>query len=158
MDDDLLNGGVAAQMLSELLAEKTPVQWALWLQNNRNQLRNVSFRVPFIKMAGGVFYRRDDIAKFAELEKSRQLGTIRLTGRAKEALAAFGIGTASGSTTGQKLTVTGISPQVDQASGKSFVQLVVNDPLKVYRLELDQAEGILKELNEAIQFIKRNQT
>lgn len=157
MDDDLLNGSVAAQMLSELLMEKNPTQWALWLQNNRNQLRNVSFRVPYVKMAGGVFYRRDDIAKFAELEKSRQLGTIKLTGRAKEALAAFGVGTANGSTTGQKLTVTGINPQVDQTNGKTFIQLVVSEPLKVYRLELDQAEAILKELSEAVQCIKRNQ-
>lgn len=155
MDDDLLSGGVAAQTLSELLTEKTPAQWALWLQNNRNQLRQVSFRIPFVKMAGGVFYRREDIARFAELEKSRQLGTIKLTGRAKEALDAFGIGTASGSTTGQKLTVTGINPQVDQATGKTFVQLIASNPLKVYRLELDEAEAISKELNEAIQFCKR---
>lgn len=155
MDDDLLSHSVAAQMLSERLTEKNPEQWALWLQNNRNQLRKVSFRIPFVKMAGGVFYRRDDIAKFAELEKSRQLGTIKLTGRAKEALEAFGVGTATGSSTGRKLIVTGINPQVDEATGKTFIQMIFSDPLRVYRLELDQAEAVAKELNEAIQFCKR---
>lgn len=157
MDDDLLSHGVAAQMLSEQLTEKNPEQWALWLQNNRNQLRKVSFRIPFVKMAGGVFYRREDIANFVELEKSRQLGTIKLTGRAKEALNAFGIGTAGGSTTGQKLTVSGINPVVDQATGKIFIQVIFSDPLRVYRVELDQAEAVANQLEEAIQFCKRRE-
>lgn len=155
MTEELLSNAVAAQVLSELMPEKTPDQWALWLQNNRNQARRVSYRIPFEKMAGGVFYRRDELAKFAEWEKARQLGTIKLTGRAAEVLQAFGIGSATGSTTGRKLKVTGINPQVDQATGKPFIQCITDDPLMVYRLELDEAKAILKELGEAVGWCER---
>lgn len=157
MTEELLSNSFAAQTLSQELPDKTAEQWLAWLQNNRTPSRPVTYRVPFVKMMGGVFYRSDDIAKFIELEKSRQLGTIKLSGRAKEALDAFGIGTATGSTTGQRLNVTGINPQIDQATGKGFVQMIVTDPLRVYRLELDQAKTMAAELNEATQYLQRLQ-
>lgn len=150
MTDELLSNSFAAQVLCELLPEKNAEQWALWLQNNRNQSRRVSYRIPFERMAGGVFYHREELAKFAEWEKSRQLGSIKLTGRAAEVVRAFGIGTASGSTTGRKLSVTGINQQTDVATGKHFIQLVTDDPLMVYRLEVDQAKQIGLELLEVV--------
>lgn len=149
MTDELLSNNVAAQVLCELLPDKTSEQWLLWLQNNRNQSRRVSFRIPFERMAGGVFYRREELAKFAEWDKSRQLGTIKLTGRAAEVMRAFGIGS-GGSTTGRKLKVTGINPQIDEATGKPFIQLITDDPMMVYRLELFEAKSIASELNEAV--------
>lgn len=145
--DELLNNGVSADVLTELLPDRTSTQWGLWLQNNRNQSRRVPYRIPFEKMAGGVFYRREELAKFAEWEKSRQLGSIKLTGRAAEVVRAFGIGTASGSSTGRQLKVTGVALQVDQATKQPYVQLITNDPLMVYRLELDTAKALGSDLS-----------
>ncbi len=155
MTDELLGNSAAAQFLHEQIADRTPEQWALWLQNNRNQARRVSYRIPFERMAGGVFYLREELANFVEWEKSRQLGTIKLTGRAAEVIRAFGIGTTGGSTTGRKLNVTGITPQINEATGNPFVQVVTDDPLMVYRLELDEARQITADLLEAIAVCER---
>lgn len=158
---EFLSNTVAAQALGELLPTegKTHEQWLLWLQNNRNQARRVAYRIPHERgiegIGGGIFYRREELAKYADWEKSRQLGTLKLTGQAAEAMRAFGIGTASGSTTGRKLKVSGIKPQIDEATGTAFVQLITDDPLMVYRLELEQAEAILHGLGEAIGACRR---
>ena len=53
---ELLSNSVSAALLSELLTGKTEEQWMLWLNNNRNQSRRVPYRLPFERMAGGVFY------------------------------------------------------------------------------------------------------
>lgn len=155
MTEELLSNSFAAQVLNELLPGKTVQQWELWLQNNRNQSRRVSYRIPFVRMAGGVFYLREELAKFVEWEQSRQLGSIKLTGRAAEVVRAFGIGSASGSTTGRKLKVTDINPQIDDSTGKPFIRLVFDDPLMVYRIEVDAAQLIAQELIEAINVCER---
>ena len=150
MVEELLGNSVAAQLLNELMPDKSIEQWSLWLQNNRNQSRRASYRIPFEKMGGGVFYLREEIAKFAELEKSRKLGSIKLTGRAAEALQAYGIGTEGGSTTGRRFDVSDVMPQVDQATGKPYIQIITSNPLMVYRLELEEAKAFSKELEDAI--------
>ena len=155
MVEELLNNNVAATVLSELLNDKTPEQWAVWLQNNRNQSRRVPYRIPFERMAGGIFYHREELAKFAEWEKSRQLGTIKLTGRAAEVVRAFGIGKSGGSTTGRKLNITGINPQIDDVTGKPYVQLITDDPLMVYRLEVSEARSLANELGEVVEVCER---
>ena len=156
MADELLSNQVTAGLLAELLTDKTPEQWSLWLQNNRNQSRQVPYRIPFVKMAGGVFYRREELGKYAEWEKMRQIGTIKLTGRAAEALQAVGYGTPYGSTTGRKLKVSAIAPQVDQATAKHFVQIVTTEPLMVWRLEPDEARALSTELIDVVKFLDRN--
>jgi hypothetical protein len=44
-EDELLSNSVAAQVLNELLPEKTIEQQMQWLQNNRNQSRQVPYRI-----------------------------------------------------------------------------------------------------------------
>ncbi|MFJ4395883.1 hypothetical protein [Pseudomonas sp. NPDC089396] len=153
MSEELVSNTVAAQTLHELEPSKTIEQWANWLQNNRNQSRTVSYRIPFERLAGGVFYRHDDLTAFIEWEKSRQLGTLKLTGRAAEAMRAFGIGEKGGSTTGRKLKIDGINLQVQD--GVPYIQLVMTDPLMVYRLEVDEAEAIIQEMAEVVSACKR---
>jgi hypothetical protein len=68
---------------------------------------------------------------------------------------AYGIGEKSGSATGRRLKVSGINPQVDEATGTPFVQLITSDPLMVYRLELDEAEAIIREMAEVVGACKR---
>ncbi|WP_305074378.1 hypothetical protein [Propionivibrio sp.] len=154
MVEELLNNSMAAQTLSELLKDKTPEKWAVWLQNNRNQSRRVSYRIPFQRISGGIFYSRDELEKFVEFEKSLQLGALKLTGRVAEVVRAFGIGQ-GGSNTGRKLNVTGINPQVDEATGQCFVQVVIGDPLLVFRLEVGEAKSLCRELTEAIGVCER---
>lgn len=155
MTDELLSNSVAAQALCDLLPDKTFEQWMLWLQNNRNKARQVPYRVPFVKMAGGVFYRREELEKYAEAEKARQLGTIKLTGRAAEALRAFGVREGGVPVTGRKLNVVGVSLQIDEPTGKTFVRFITGDPLSVYRLELDEAAALGTDLLENAKAGKR---
>ena len=146
--DELLNSAVSSELLSELLPEKDAGQWLYWLSNNRNPARPVSVRIPFEKFAGGVFYRREELVKFAEFERSRKLGTIKLTGRAAEVVQAFGIGTAHGSATGKRLDNPTVTLQIDQGTRKRYVQLITANPLSVYRIELDTALALGKDLVE----------
>lgn len=151
MNDELLGNSMTAQALSEQLQDKTPEQWAGWLQNNRNQSRRVPYRIPFQRINGGIFYARDELDKFVEFEKQRTIGTIKLTGRAAEVLRAYG-----GSATGRKLKITTINPQADEATGKLYIQVIADDPLMVYRLELDEAQAIAAKLTEAINYCERS--
>lgn len=156
MADELLNSGMAAKLLSELIPDRTSEQWTLWLQNNRNKSRRAAYRIPVEKLGGGVFYSREEIARFAEFEKSRKLGAITLTGRAAEVVRAFGIGTAGGSTTGRKMGKPNISLQIDEATRERFIQFAISNPLMVYRLELDEAKFIAQELTELLNYCVRS--
>lgn len=155
MTDELLSNSVTAQALCDLLPDKTFEQWTLWLQNNRNQSRQVPYRIPFVKMAGGVFYRREELEKYSDWEKARQLGTIKLTGRAAEVLRAFSVREGGVPATGRKLNVVGVSLQVDETTKKTFIRLIAGDPLTIYRLELDEAAALGTDLLENAQAGKR---
>ncbi|TDG24935.1 hypothetical protein EYW47_08925 [Paraburkholderia silviterrae] len=94
-------------------------------------------------------YSRDDLASLIEFEKTKRIGGVKLSGRAAEAMRAFGIGEKGGSTTGRKLNVSAVTLQADQATGARFVQLITSDPLMVYRLEISEAKALAKELADA---------
>lgn len=153
--DELIKNDLAAQVLYELLGDRTREQWVLWLQNNRNPRRRATYRIPFERIGGSVFYRRDELSKFSEFEKQRQLGTIKLTGRAAEVMRAFGIGEAGGGTTGRAMNVTAINLQTDPVTGKPYIALVLDEPLMVYRLDIDKARGIARELGELVSAAER---
>lgn len=146
---ELWGNSFTSQKLSEQLPEKTPEQWELWLRNNRNQSRQVPYRIPFQRISNGTFYSPDEIAKFLDYEKSRQLGVRKLTGRSAEVMRAYGIGTASGSATGRTLTIVGVFQQEDPITGRPYVQLITGDPLMVYRLEPEQAISFASDLVNA---------
>ena len=86
METELFSRSVAAEWLAQRLPEKTPEQWALWLRNNANTARRAVYRVPVETLGRGSFYLPEELKKFVEFEKSRQLGAIKLTGRAAEML------------------------------------------------------------------------
>jgi hypothetical protein len=155
---DLLSNSMTAQTLHERLPGKTVEHWMTWLQNNRNQSRRVAYRIPFERMAGGVFYLQEEVERFVEWERGRQLGTVKLTGRAAEAVRAFGIGEASGGATGRRLNISAVLPMIDDATGQPFVRVIANDPLLVYRLEPHEAARLAKELLEASQVCERRAT
>jgi hypothetical protein len=151
--DDLLTNGMAAKTLHALLPERSEEQWALWLQNNRNHARPVSYRVPFVRMGGGVLYEVAELNRFVEWERARKLGTVKLSSQAAAALDAFGIGTSEGSPYGRSL-----SCKVDVAQtqeGEPFVRLIVEKPLAVFRLSAAQASSIAHGLIESADLVAR---
>lgn len=153
MIEELLNNSMTAQVLSERLQDKTPEQWAGWLQNNRNQSRRVPYRIPFQRISGGIFYARDELDKFVEFEKQRQGGAIKLTGRAAEVLQAYGTGTSSGTAYGRRWK--GASASLGNGNDGVFVQAILNEPLLVFAMTPDQAIEFGTELAEAGKAAKR---
>ncbi len=147
---ELLSRQAAAEWLAQHLRDKNPEQWGLWLRNNANSARRATYRIPTEQIGRGTFYNLEELAKFVEFERGRQLGSIKLRGRAAEVARAFGLGSTRGSTTGRQLLVTAIDPQFDEVSGKTYVRLVTDGPLMVYRLEVAQARQIAMELLEAV--------
>ncbi len=147
MSEELLSNSMAAQALSEELHGRTAEEWAGWLQNNRNQSRRVPYRIPFQRISGGIFYARGELEKFIEFEKGRQLGSIKLTGRAAQVAQAFGIGTDGASTNGRKWK--GGSANLATSEGRVFVQVVINEPLMVFDVTPEQAIEHGREMMEA---------
>jgi hypothetical protein len=70
--------------------------------------------------------------------------------RSSELLRSFGIGEPGGGYTGRSLAITAITPQIDEEDGKPFVQVIMNNPLRVYRLEIKQASTMANDLIEAV--------
>ena len=149
-EEHLYGNSQAAQFLSRQLPDKTPDQWELWLRNNRNQARKAVYRIDAVHISNRSFYRQQELTKFVGWERSRRLGVMKLTGRAAEALRAYGVGTANGSTTGRKLEVLGIHEQVDPVTKERYVQLTIDNPLMVYRLDLEQAGVVARQLFQLV--------
>lgn len=84
------------------------------LTNARQVGRTQVFNLPFSKIGKVVFYEQADLVEFAEFEKTRRLGKMKLSGRAAEVMRAFGIGTSGGSSTGRKLIVTASGNRLDR--------------------------------------------
>ena len=57
--------------------------------------------------------------------------------------------------TGRNLDITDINPQIDEATGKPFIQVITGTPFAVYRLDLDRAEAIAREMLESIDVCRR---
>lgn len=135
----------APDLLASLYPEagKTPSQWATWLTNNRNQSRQVPYRIPYERLEGLVVYKIEELHKFIEWDKRRDLGTRTLSPRAAEALRAFG-GTEHG-----RPFKGGAAILATDATGVVFVQMAINEPLTVFAMTPDQAIAFGSELLEA---------
>lgn len=153
---DLLNTDAAGQWLSEALPEKTPKEWVGWLRNNRNQSRQAGYRISTQRFGRKAVYRHDDLSKFVEWEKSRQLGTIKLSGRAAEVMQAFGLGEAGGGNYGRKLACSVQLAFEEADASKQFVRLMIERPLSVFRLEVEEAEKLAKDLQGVAQEIRNH--
>lgn len=147
---DYLAKSLAASTIAEAFPEKTIEQWELWLQNNRNPSRKAAYRIPFERLGVMVIYKPEEIDKFIAWEKQRQLGSIKLSSRAMEVITAYGIGSAGGGSTGRKFSLGGVNLQYDEILKKPYISLILNDPLMVFRLELDEARALRGELTETI--------
>lgn len=152
--EELLSTQAASEYLSKRLPEKTMEQWSLWLHNNRNQTRRAIYRIKTERLGRMTVYTPEELAAFIEFEKSRSIGTIKLTGRAAEAMRAFGLGEAGGGTQGRRFKGGSASPQPASDSGETFVQAVINEPLMVFTMSPEEAISFGQELTEAGQVAK----
>lgn len=154
MSEEVYTSNKVASILHQQFPDKSEVQWETWLRNNRNGKRNAIRIVPFERVGKAAMYRPAAVADFIEFEKSRRVGSVRLSGRAVEALRAFGVGEAGGSATGRKLSYT-LTAQVDPATGRHYAQFITRDPLMVFRLEQDQVCALAAEFSELAANFKR---
>lgn len=157
MEEDLMITPLAAEVLAKELGGRTVEGWSLWLRNNRNQSRDTPYRVSFQKISNGAFYARADLDEYIKWEKARQLGSVRVSARAMQALDAYGVGHPDGSATGRKLKVVGMTAQVDEATKLPFVQVILENPLRVYRIPVEQAAALAAEFNALVEVCRRGQ-
>ena len=155
-EETLFTTQAACEWLDQAIPGESQKYWRNALINNRRQERNPPHRIPFSTMGKTALYTLEALHDFAGFEKSRRLGQMKLTGRAAEVVRAFGIGQ-GGTSTGRILNISSIIPQVDETTGRFFVQVVISDPLLVFRLDADEAKSIGHELIEAGDVCERTQ-
>lgn len=153
MHDELLSTQAAAEYLAKELPTKTEDRWALWLRNNRNQSRSAIYRIPVIHVGRPAFYNPQDLDAFIEFERRMQAGALPLSGRAKQALQAFGLGEPGSTGLGRQWK--GGSANLAASENDALVQLVITEPLMVFALSPEQAQAIGRELLEAGQAAQR---
>lgn len=151
---ELLSRQAAAEWLAQQLQDKNAEQWALFLRNNANNARRAIYRLPVEQIGRNSFYQPDELAKFVQFEQGRQLGTLKLSGRAAEVLQAFGTGTSGATANGRKWK--GGSANIGLTNGgERFIQTMINEPLTVFAMTPAQAIEFGKELIEAGQAAQR---
>lgn len=143
----------ASEWLDEAIPGHTPKYWQGVLLNNRRENRRNVHEVPYTLVGKCAFYREEDLRSFAEFEKQKRIGNKKLTGRATEVIRAFGIGQTGGTSQGWKWDGASATPQ--HVAGEIFVQVVVNNPLTVFKLSPAEAISFGKELLEAGEFSER---
>lgn len=153
MNETLLTTNAAGEWLHEAVPGESPAYWRQALINNRRPDRSPPHRVPFNTLGRAAVYTPEALQAFADFEKSRRLGQIKLTGRAAEVVRAFGIGEASGTTQGRAFK--GASANLASGPSGAFVQTIINEPLLVFMLTADQAVALGKELLDAGQAAMR---
>jgi hypothetical protein len=147
--DTLLSTQAAGDWLHAAMPDESPAYWRQALINNRRTDRTPPHRVPFTMIGRGAFYTEANLQAFCEFEKSRRVGTIKLTGRAAEALRAYG-GTPYGHPFkggSAILTITN--------DGERFIRIAIVEPFMVIAATPEQAIKFGTELVEVGQAAQR---
>lgn len=143
--DPPLSTTEAAAWLEERLPEGEDY-WRVMLVNNRRENRNPPFRIATCRVRGQVFYEKAALEAFLEFERRRRPGGRALTGQAARVLMAYGLETPAGGAFGQKFPHYTVR-RLDDPS--ALVQLVLEEPLQVFRLTPAEARALGKKLTEA---------
>lgn len=149
---DIFNTNAAADFLNEAVPGESASYWNQRLVNARRSDRQQPFTIPFSTVGKACFYEQSDLEQFAEFERSRQLGKVKLSGRAAEALRAFG-----GYPMGRafKGGSAYLLPPSD-ASNSVLVRLTIDEPLMVFAMTAEQAIEFGKELVEVGRVAQRH--
>lgn len=153
--ENFLDTKAAAEHLHARIPGESVKYWTARLNNLRRTDRTQPFELRFAKVEGkSGFYNRADLERYVEFEKSRRVGKVKLSSRAAEALRAFGIGEAGGTSLGRIFKGGTANPHPDN-KGSVFVQAIINEPLTVFAMTPEQAIEFGKELIEAGQAAQR---
>lgn len=147
-DASSLRQQAAAEFLNSHLHEPGGY-WLNFLVNNRRLDRRPSYRVPFEKRGGGVFYKQSDLAAFLEFEKRRRLTGVTFSGRAAEVMQAYGIGSPTGGPFGRKLNYRLLAQENESGPHGQFI---IDDPMLVFYLSPAQVD----ELADSFALLSRN--
>lgn len=153
LEDELLDEAHAGAFLHEMMADRSPDQWTAWLRNNRNQARRAAYRIPHEKAGRTVLYLRSELEKFANAERARKSGVVKLSSRAAELMRAYGIGE-GGTSQGRVWKGADATVQFD-ATQSVFVQMMINEPLTVFRMTPEQSIEVGRMLSEVGAAAKR---
>lgn len=146
----------ASKYLVDAVPGETEQYWSRRLTNLRRADRTQPYELNFCKYDGKTgLYKQQDIVAFAEFEKTRRLGEMKLTGRAAAALRAFGVGEPGGGSRGREFNG---SANLQPADGghPPIVQLIINNPLLVFALSPARAWALGNELIESANVAKRH--
>lgn len=138
-----LSSSLAACVLSAELGESEAV-WLRRLHNWRRPTRASPLRWQESE-TGRPVYPREDLNSFIEAERAKRVRSEGVSGRAVEVMRAFGIGEEGGSRTGRRLDCT-VHGQLDEQEGVGFVQVLVANPMLVFRLSIDEARTMASKL------------
>jgi hypothetical protein len=155
---DLFNTSAAADYLHAVFADKPASYWYQRLINARRTDRPQTYVLPHTTLGKVVLYTPEALDGFIEHEKLRRIGKVPFTGRAAEALHAFGIGKAGGTTHGRIFKGGSANLQAIEGVGAANqvgVQVIINEPLLVFAMTPEQAASFGKELIEAAQAATR---
>lgn len=152
-----LDTKAAAQYMNEQIPDESLKYWTARLNNMRRTDRPQTFSLQFAKVEGKAgFYDQKDIFAYAEFEKSRRIGKVKLSGRAAEAMRAFGIGEQGGGTQGRRWMGASVNPAVANDGSGVFVQTIISEPLMVFAMTPEQALKFGKDLVEIGQYAQRS--
>jgi hypothetical protein len=153
---EFLDTAAAADYLHEQVPGESLNYWTLRLTNLRRTDRPHPFLLGFAKYEGKAgYYLLTDVAAYAEFEKTRRIGKVKLSSRAAQAMRAFGIGELGGGSQGRLFKGGSAALAVGNADGKPFVQAIINEPLMVFALTAEQAITFGRDLVETGQAAKR---
>lgn len=142
-NDNALITSVEAEKYLQFSLGEPDGYWRVFLQNNRRPDRQPPHFIPFLVTRGRPNYRVADLDKYIATYRAGELARGKLPGRLAEAMREIG-----GWPTGRPFKAC-ITPQVEEATGITFISLHVADPLAIYRLEPEQARSLAAELIEA---------
>lgn len=143
----------AAQRLAAALGE-TEAYWASRLLNDRRPRRRVKHPIPALREGGRIKYAAETVDRWATEELQRRLATgIAPVSRVAEVLEAYGIKD-HGPGTGRTLSFT-LNAAYDEETGEHYAQLIMNDPLRVYRLPAAQIRELAAEFNDLAKALDR---
>lgn len=147
--ENLYNTQAAADFLQNQIPEKEGY-WLNFLRNNRRTDRLPDYRIKVDKLGGGWVYHQQALADFLEYEtRQRYNRREKLSPRVAEAMQAFGIGEKGGGAFGRKLEWTVTAQYNEGAGGNSFfTQLIISNPLLVFKLTPEETESLGRELVE----------
>nr|WP_315488349.1 hypothetical protein [uncultured Rhodoferax sp.] len=123
--------------------------WRVFLQNNRRPDRHPAYSIPVEVVRGRPHYLIADLDGFITHYRATELARGKTPGSLGEAMRALG-----GWPTGRPLNAT-VTPQVEDTSGITFIQMMVADPLLVFRLAPEQARALAADLTEAADALDR---